>query len=115
MQFSAGTLTLALAAFMVAAHLEISALERRDFLANSERTSLAHCGEQLAKRSMERRKTLMQKRSASVVKRHPSDINKSHLSTEKFGPDTPTKDVFAKNAQCLLSPETTEGPYCECW
>lgn len=40
-------------------------------------------------------------------------LGKNHTSSQPFNPDTPDGDVFGSNRSCILSPEITEGPYCE--
>jgi protocatechuate 3,4-dioxygenase beta subunit len=39
-------------------------------------------------------------------------VDESHKSNEKFNASTDPKVVFAGNNACVLSPETTEGPFC---
>lgn len=40
-------------------------------------------------------------------------MNKNHKSDKKYTPDTKPSEIFAGNKSCVLSPETTEGPFCE--
>lgn len=94
-------------------------LQRRDFVSKVERTDLAHCAETfkargIEKRAIERRKNIMKQRSSSRrVVRAPEDLNKSHYSSYKYDLETPLDVIFGNGTSCLLSPEATEGPYCE--
>lgn len=99
-------------------HQELA--ERRDFLANAKRTDLSHCASKikargLEQRAVQRRRALAEKKSPFMFKRDPQDLNKTHLSSEAFGADTGLDAVFAANSSCILSPEETQGPYCEHW
>jgi hypothetical protein len=48
------------------------------------------------------------------VARSLEDLLKtSHHSKEKYTLATPADVLFASNNSCVLSPEVTEGPYCE--
>lgn len=110
-------------ATLVAAHpganhnLELQ--RRNQFLANSRSVDLSPCAEKRRargheKRAQHRRRALAEKNAKrGFIPRDLSDLNKSHLSDADFGADTPLEDVFAANASCLLSPEQTEGPYCQ--
>jgi len=40
-------------------------------------------------------------------------LNVTHHSSECYTLDTPVETIFATNNSCVLSPEVTEGPYCE--
>jgi hypothetical protein len=40
-------------------------------------------------------------------------LAKNHESAIDYTPDTSEAILFAGNASCVLSPETTEGPYCK--
>ncbi len=51
-------------------------------------------------------------RSVYHTVRQLSSLNESHKSSQKYTPQTDLAVVFAANNSCLLSPETTEGPYC---
>lgn len=41
-----------------------------------------------------------------------TDHNKTHLG---YTPNTPAEILFAGQNSCVLTPEVTLGPYCECW
>jgi protocatechuate 3,4-dioxygenase beta subunit len=38
-------------------------------------------------------------------------LNTTHLSPIDYSPLTPLDVIFESNSSCVLSPETTEGPY----
>lgn len=40
-------------------------------------------------------------------------LNKSHHSPEHYTLNTPEETLFHSNSSCVLSPEVTEGPFCE--
>lgn len=95
------------------------ALARRTYLENAKLIDLNHCSAQLRARGHEKRSVLRRQALAAesaprgIIQRAPSDINKTHLSTADFDQNTPLHDVFAVNSSCVLSPEVTEGPYCQ--
>lgn len=122
MRFSSA-LVGAFAATIVTAHpganIEEEVMERREFLANSRRTTLDHCSAQIKARGLEkagalRRRSLFENNAKrGIVERAPGDINKSHHSDADYDADTTPGDLFSKEKSCLLHPETTEGPYCK--
>lgn len=48
-----------------------------------------------------------------VVRSVEEVLGKSHHSAEDYTLETPADVLFATNNSCVLSPEVTEGPYCE--
>ncbi|KAK8129030.1 hypothetical protein PG984_010138 [Apiospora sp. TS-2023a] len=120
MQFTNALLSV-LAATHALAHpghdVREEALARRAYLENAQHTDLDHCAAQLRARGHDKRSVLRRQALAAenarrgIVQRTPSDINKTHLSTEDWDQSTPLHDVFSVNRSCVLSPEVTEGPY----
>lgn len=47
------------------------------------------------------------------VKRQTSSVDKSHKSTQPYNITTDPAIVFGGKPNCVLSPETTEGPFCK--
>ena len=45
--------------------------------------------------------------------RQSSPLDKSHKSNKPYTPKTSPTEVFSGNKSCVLSPETTEGPFCK--
>jgi hypothetical protein len=45
--------------------------------------------------------------------RQTSSLGKSHKSNKAYNASTDPKEVFAGQNSCVLSPETTEGPFCQ--
>lgn len=98
------------------------AAERREFLANAKRTDLSHCAEKLRARGIEakniaRRKAQVEeaRRKRNIKKRDIGDVlAKSHNKTSLgYTPNTDSATLFAGINSCILSPEVTQGPYCE--
>ncbi|KAF6824200.1 hypothetical protein CPLU01_10964 [Colletotrichum plurivorum] len=94
--------------------------ERRAFLGNVKRASLAHCADTLKARGVTARNVA--RRSAMVEKaRQKRNIKKrdaatvlatSHNQTEAgYTLNTDAATLFAGNASCVLTPEVTQGPY----
>ena len=96
--------------------------QRAAYLAKAERRSLAHCAEKLKERGIQGRS--IARRQAQVQKLRKKNnleardfrtaLNTSHHSAHNYTSQTPADVLFAGNASCILSPEVTEGPYCEC-
>lgn len=95
--------------------------QRAAYMATAERRSLAHCAAHLKARGHEER--LIARRKAIVANRNKkrsverrdftSVLATDHHSNESYTPATPDDVIFAGNTSCILSPEVTEGPYCE--
>jgi protocatechuate 3,4-dioxygenase beta subunit len=117
------TFVLALASFATAHPGEDHShelLERQDFVASVERSSLAHCTETLrangvAERNVKRRAALLEKarQKRSIKKRDFEDVlntdhDKTHLG---YTPSTPAEVLFEGQNSCLLTPDVTIGPY----
>jgi hypothetical protein len=47
------------------------------------------------------------------IDRQSSPLDKSHKSNKPYTPKTSPSEVFSGNRSCVLSPETTEGPFCK--
>ncbi|OIW24725.1 hypothetical protein CONLIGDRAFT_103685 [Coniochaeta ligniaria NRRL 30616] len=115
----------ALAAVVVVAHPghdhDAEQLVRREALKFSKR-DLSHCAANIKARGLEARSIKRRSELATglLKKRHlqnrdlTSLLNVSHHSSESYTLDTPVGTIFATNNSCILSPEVTEGPYCEC-
>lgn len=96
------------------------ALERATSLASMGRRSLSHCSAHLAQRgvhsaSVARRRALANSlaRSERVKRDFATVTNTSHKSNlTGVTPATDAATLFGGQAQCILGPETTEGPYC---
>ncbi|KAI1847897.1 hypothetical protein JX266_006010 [Neoarthrinium moseri] len=91
--------------------------ERRQFLA-THTNNLAHCesvhrASGLEQRTVERRLEMAKRLSGdeNIMKRQTSSVNKSHKSDKSYNSATDPAVVFAGNRSCVLSPETTEGPF----
>ncbi|KAK7225191.1 hypothetical protein V2G26_013194 [Clonostachys chloroleuca] len=99
---------------------EMEALERRQALQTMKRASLSHCRRHfeesgLAARNHERRAAKLEKLrwKRGLTKRSWEDVlAKSHDKSELgYTPDTPADTLFSGINACILTPETTEGPY----
>ncbi|KAF5673431.1 extracellular dioxygenase [Fusarium heterosporum] len=116
--------TFAIAAGIASAHpghdVAQEAAERRQFLNSVKRSSLAHCAPKLRARGIEARNVA--RRSAQVdklrqkrgLKKRDADevLNKSHNKTDLgYTPNTDADTLFAGYNSCVLTPETTQGPY----
>ena len=116
---------LALLVGFVAAHpghdVAQEAAERREYLQSVKRTSLAHCAKELKAqgihaRNVARRQAIVEKarqkrgletRSFSSVL--ATDHSKTGLG---YSRNTDATTLFAGYKSCLLTPEVTQGPYC---
>ncbi|KAL2266939.1 hypothetical protein VTJ83DRAFT_4216 [Remersonia thermophila] len=96
------------------------AAERRAYLQSVKRTSLSHCTDKLRARGIEarniaRRNAVIEKarQKRGLTKRNfDKVINTNHNKTELgYTRDTDPVTLFAGYNSCLLTPETTEGPY----
>ncbi|KAF5521092.1 Catechol 1,2-dioxygenase [Colletotrichum aenigma] len=94
--------------------------ERRAFLGNVKRASLAHCADKLKARGVTARNVA--RRSAQVEKaRHKRSLKKrdaatvlaeSHNQTALgYTLETDAATLFSGNNSCVLTPEVTQGPY----
>ncbi len=117
---------LALLAGFAAAHpghdVSQEAAERREFLQSVKRTNLAHCADELKAqgihaRNVARRQAVVQKarQKRGIQKRSFSSVlatshDKSGLGYTR---NTDATTLFAGYKSCLLTPEVTQGPYCE--
>ena len=95
--------------------------QRSAYFAHAERRSLAHCAGILKERGIHRRNIArreavvekLRKKLALEIRDIGTVLNTSHHSTENYTSETPADILFAGNNSCILSPEVTEGPYCE--
>jgi hypothetical protein len=95
--------------------------QRSAYFAHTERRSLAHCAGVLKERGIHQRNVArreaivekLRKKQALEIRDIGTVLNTSHHSTENYTSDTPADILFAGNNSCILSPEVTEGPYCE--
>jgi DNA-binding helix-hairpin-helix protein with protein kinase domain len=100
-------------------HAELN--QRREILGSIQRTDLSHCADKIKKRGLEERAVRRRAELASqLIKRNGlqerdfiASLNTSHLSHKEYSANTPETTIFATNNSCVLSPEVTEGPYCE--
>jgi len=126
MLLTKATAGLALLAGLAAAHpghdVAQEAAERREYLQHAKRTSLAHCAEQLRARGAEarnvaRRQAVVEKarQRRGLVRRDFSAVlaEDHNKTTAGFSRDTDPATLFAGYKSCLLTPEVTQGPYCE--
>lgn len=89
---------------------------------------LSHCAAKLKARGIEKAtierraakaKALREKKGIAVnapflkARDAGTVLNTTHLSPVNYTLDTPEDILFAGNASCILSPEVTEGPFCE--
>ena len=99
------------------------AAERRDFLQNTKRSSLAHCAAKFKARNVQAEN--VRRRAARVdaarqkrgLKKRDLDtlLATSHNKTCKgYTPQTDPATLFAGYNSCILTPEVTQGPYCMC-
>lgn len=96
------------------------AQERAEALSLMGKRSLSHCAEKLAARGIHAKNQLRRRAFLdSVQAMRNRDItqvlatdHKSNLTgiTNATSPDS----LFTGKNQCLLAPEVTQGPYCEC-
>ncbi|KAM0281198.1 hypothetical protein ACHAQH_003628 [Verticillium albo-atrum] len=116
----------ALLSIQAAAHpghdLSEEIAERRAFLGNIERASLAHCAEKLRargvdRRNIERRAALLKDaREKLALKKKKRDTDTilatSHNKTELgYTINTDADTLFSGQNSCVLTPEATQGPY----
>lgn len=95
--------------------------ERRTALNSMGRRSLSHCHEQLAARGVHernnvRRRAFLDHAKTAMRKRDlASALATSHASNlTGVTNTTASSTLFTGEALCVLAPEVTEGPYCEC-
>lgn len=98
-------------------HDSTAALSRREHKAAARR-GLSSCHESLSKRggvydrAVARRASEVAKHLKRVLARDTDAVlNKSHLSTAGYSPNTPDSVIFASNNSCVLSPDGEVGPY----
>ena len=98
------------------------AAERRAYLQSAKRTSLAHCADKLRARGIDarnvaRREAVVERarQKRGLKKRDIEDVlNTDHNKTELgYTRNTDAATLFAGYKPCLLTPEVTQGPYCE--
>ncbi|KAL2168206.1 hypothetical protein VTG60DRAFT_265 [Thermothelomyces hinnuleus] len=124
MLFTKAVSGLAILAGLVASHpghdASKEAAERRAYLQNAKRTSLAHCADKLRARGTEarnivRRKAVVEKarQKRGLTKRDFSDVlgTDHNKTTLGYTPNTDAATLFAGYNSCLLTPEVTQGPY----
>ena len=115
---------LALLGSIVSAHpghdVSHEAAERREYLSNAKRSSLAHCADKfkaqgLDTRNIARRQAAVEKaRERRAIKKRDfdtvlkTDHNKTALG---YTPTTDTATLFAGNNSCILTPDAVQGPY----
>jgi hypothetical protein len=98
-------------------------LERRRFL-EIHPNNLEHCADKIARSGLLEEATQRRyKRAASLMApsalqaaiqaRQTSSLGKSHKSDKAFTAQTDPKVIFAESNSCILSPQATEGPFCE--
>lgn len=120
-------LTLVLSALDVHAHPgedhHAEALERRAALDSMGKRSLAHCSNQLAARGVHDRNDVRRRaiynqlvQRAQLESRDISSaLNTSHHSNiTGVTANSSSSTFFTGTNQCILAPDVTEGPYCEC-
>ncbi|KAK4170030.1 Intradiol ring-cleavage dioxygenase [Cladorrhinum sp. PSN259] len=115
---------LALLSGFVSAHpghdVAHEAAERRDYLTNAKRTSLAHCADKFKARGLDtrnidrRQARIEQARQRRAIKKRDfdtvlkTDHNKTTLG---YTPNTDAATLFAGFNSCILTPDATQGPY----
>ncbi|KAK1753236.1 Intradiol ring-cleavage dioxygenase [Echria macrotheca] len=88
--------------------------ERQRFL-ELHPNHLGHCAEEHASSGLIER--AIKRRAARAAEMHrlhvrqTSSVNKSHKEDKPYTTSTDPKVVFAGNNSCILSPESTEGPF----
>ena len=96
--------------------------ERRAFLSSVKRADLSHCASKLkarglTARNVERRTAALNRaRAKRGLKKRDFDtiLATSHNQTgQGYTLNTDAATLFAGNASCVLTPEVTQGPYCE--
>jgi hypothetical protein len=95
--------------------------QRGAYMAQAERRSLAHCADKFKERGIEQRSVArrqahverLRKKRSIEARDFREALNTSHQSTQNYTSETPADILFAGNNSCILSPEVTEGPYCE--
>ncbi|CAI6334746.1 unnamed protein product [Periconia digitata] len=91
--------------------------KRGEFLAthtnNLDHCASVHKAAGLDKRALERRAARVDQlqKLRGLERRQTSPIDKSHLSNKPYTPNTSPSEIFADSKSCVLSPETTEGPF----
>ncbi|KAM0599133.1 hypothetical protein ACHAPN_001507 [Verticillium nonalfalfae] len=116
---------IALLSIQAAAHpghdLSEEIAERRAFLGNIERASLAHCAAKLRargveQRNIERRAALLKDAREKLALKKKRDVDTvlatSHNKTELgYTINTDADTLFSGQNSCVLTPEVTQGPY----
>jgi hypothetical protein len=118
-------LALAAASTLVLAHpghdVKQEIAQRSAYMAQAEYRSLAHCSAKFKERGVQERAIARRKAHVealrtkrSIEKRDFNTVlNTNHHSDKNYTLATPADVLFAGNNSCILSPEVTEGPYCE--
>jgi hypothetical protein len=101
--------------------------ERAAFMQTSKR-DLSHCAAKMKARgldhsSIQRRAAVARaaRRRRNIAADTPylkardeaTVLNTTHLSSENYSNATDESVIFSGNNSCILSPEVTQGPYCE--
>jgi hypothetical protein len=125
MQLSKLVTLIHLTALSVRAHpghdLTEEIMERRSFVNSVRQVSLAHCADKLRARGVENRNlarraaTLETARARRGLARRDLDsLDTSHdMSDLGYTENTSISKLFSSNGSCVLTPEVTQGPYCE--
>lgn len=91
---------------------------RAAFKKASARSDLSRCSSQLEARGVEKRN--LARRAHAVQKLNKKRDIDSVLATDHnststgYTKNTPESTIFASKNSCVLTPEVTDGPYCEC-
>ncbi|KDN68667.1 hypothetical protein CSUB01_12621 [Colletotrichum sublineola] len=96
--------------------------ERRAFLSTVKRANLGHCTDKLAARgitarNIARRMAEVQyaRQKRNIKKRDSASVlGMSHNATDLgYTLNTGATTLFSGNSSCILTPESTQGPYCK--
>lgn len=97
------------------------AAERAASLATMGKRSLSHCADKLAARGIHARNAARRRsiaHSLARTERAKRDLatvvsTSHHSNLTGVTPSTDAATLFGGSNQCILGPDTTQGPYCE--
>jgi len=124
------TVTAALASTIIAhpGHDMRHEMEERAAFMKTSKRDLSHCAAKMKARGLEQqgiqRRTAVAKKARTTrglsssapylkVRDEATVLNTTHLSSVAYSNATDESVIFSGNNSCILSPEVTQGPYCE--
>ncbi|KAK1830955.1 Intradiol ring-cleavage dioxygenase [Podospora conica] len=116
--FLAATLALTGASAHPGEDIQKDIQAREAALSQMKHRSLAHCTDKIKRSGVEaqaiaRRSTLAKDLMVKkgLIRRDANPLDVIHKADKKFTIDTPLSEIFGSNHSCLLTPETTAGPF----